>query len=481
MTETISLEETREPEKFGTFVGVYVPSILMLFGVIIFLRLGWITGQAGLFTTLCVVSLGTLIALLTILSMASIATNIELGKGGIYYILSRSLGVDVGAALGIPLFLNQSLCVAFCAVGFAESLHDLMPSWPITTIGVVTLLCSAACSCASLKGALKTQVVIFVIMIFSLMSLFTGGDLRDSSITYEPSQIPLGFWGVFALFFPAMTGMESSISLSGDLRNPSRSLPIGAISALLTGYAIYMLIPVFLAQHVPLERLRSDTMVIQDLSSVPALIIAGIWAATLSGVLGGLLGAPRTLQAIAEDGVAPSLFKKTYGKNSEPVFATIFTFLIALTCIIFGSINQIAPVMTMICLSCYGVLNLAAGLETFLGNPSWRPRVRVHWALSFLGSLLCLIAMLMIGSGSALMVFGLMLSLYFLNKKRQIQTSWEDITQGILHFISRYAIYRLAYTEGCSKTWRPHFLVFAKKLEEQTDSFVKIIQSIQPK
>lgn len=473
------MNETSKPAGFGTFVGVFVPCILMLFGVIIFLRLGWITGYAGLYQTWMIITLSALIALFTALSMSAIATNTELGKGGIYYILSRSLGLEAGAALGLPLFIKQSLSVAFCTVGFAESLHDLMPSWPLTTIGIVTLILFTGCACASLKGALKLQVGIFIALLASLVALFMGTELRqDLPAAYEPPPPTLGFWGIFAIFFPAMTGMESSVSLSGDLRNPSRSLPLGTILALLAAYAVYMVIPLFLVWHVPLEILQQDTFVMQKLAIVPSLIIVGIWAATLSSALGGLLGAPRTLQAIAEDGVVPAIFAKTYGPNKEPIIATLVTFAIALVSIYFGSVNKLAPMLTMICLICYGVLNFSAGLETLMGNPSWRPRFHVHWVISFAGALLCLVAMLMIDPGNSLLAFALVIGIYLLMKRRHFNTSWEDLRQGILLFISRFAVYRLAYSEGCSKSWRPHFLVFTKRPEEHSHSLVKFSQSI---
>lgn len=473
------MKNNAQPAGFGTFIGVFVPCILMLFGVIIFLRMGWITGYAGLYQTWMIITLAALITLLTALSMAAIATNTELGKGGLYYILSRSLGLEAGAALGLPLFIKQSLSVAFCTVGFAESLHDLMPAWSITNIGIVTLILFTACACFSLQGALKLQVGIFIALMASLVALFTGGEPRqDLPTAFEPPPAMLSFWGIFAIFFPAMTGMESSVSLSGDLRNPSRSLPLGTITALLAAYAVYMLIPPFLLWHVPLEVLQQDTLVMQKMAYFPSLIIVGIWAATLSSALGGLLGAPRTLQAIAEDGVVPALFAKTYGPNKEPIAATLVTFVIALFSIYFGSVNKIAPMLTMICLICYGVLNFSAGLETLMGNPSWRPRFRVHWAISFTGAILCLIAMLMIDPGNFLLAFALVMGIYLLMKRRQLHTSWEDMRQGILLFISRFAVYRLAYSEGCSKSWRPHFLVFTKRPEEHSHSLVKFSQSI---
>ncbi|MBA2727530.1 MAG: amino acid permease [Parachlamydiaceae bacterium] len=483
ITANIDLSEevrVEEEHKFGTFLGVFVPCILMLFGVIIFLRLGWIVGIIGINEALIIITLSALIALVTTLSMSAIATNNVVGKGGVYYMLSRSLGIEVGGAVGIPMYIRESLTIAFCCIGFSESLHDLVPSWSIANIGLVTLCVLTALAYTSLRGALKVQMVIFVVIAISLISLFTGGELAPvPDDVYTPAPLTsIGFWAVFAIFFPAMTGLESSVSLSGDLRNPSRSLPIGTISAMIIAYLIYVGISLFLAYRVPMDRLAQDPLIMQDLASVPSLIVLGIWGCTLSSTLGGLLSAPRTLQAIADDGLAPKVFSKTFGPMSEPRIATLATFCIAVMGTYFGSVNVLAPLLTMVSLICYGVLNLSAGMETLMANPSWRPRFRVHWSISLIGAALCLIAMLMIDAGSALLSLLFVAALYFFVRKRKYESSWTDIRDGLLLFFSRTAIYSLAYAETPSKSWRPHFLVFTKSTSEHSTGLLKFAQGI---
>lgn len=458
---------TEKRANLGTFMGVYIPSILMVFGVIIFLRLGWIVGQ-GFSSALLIITLASFIAFVTTLSMASISTNIEVGKGGVYYLLSRSLGIEVGSAIGIPLYFKQCLSIAFCVIGFAESLHDLIPHWSITTIGIWTLLTLTLLAYFSLNGALKVQLGIFIAIIASLVSLFLGGKERlpEMPTSSLPESFELaGFWTVFAIFFPAMTGIESSVSLSGDLKNPSKSLPWGTITALLSAYVIYMFIAYFLHMNVTAELLNSNPFIIQAISRFPALIVLGIWGATISSALGGLLGAPRTLQALAEDGVVPGIFGKNFGTTNEPRVATLVTCLIALGGIYYGSVNLIAPLLTMICLICYAVLNLSAGIETLMDNPSWRPRFRVHWSISLFGAALCFVTMMMFDPGNAMIALSFVFSIYMIAKRRQLANSWDDIREGILLFFSRFAIYRLALSDSISKSWRPHFLVFAKSSE----------------
>lgn len=477
-----SREKVEEKEKgFGTFIGVFVPSILMLFGVIIFLRLGWIVGQVGLSTTLMIVTSAAFIAFVTTLSMTAIATNIEIGKGGVYYILSRSLGIEIGAAIGLPLYVKQSLSIAFCVIGFAESLHDLIPQWPIVSISIATLIVLTALAYFSLSGALKIQVFIFVSLIASLISLFMGGGefISPSPETFTPEPATsLGFWTIFAIFFPAMTGVEATVSLSGDLRKPERSLPLGTLSALLVAYAIYMLIPVFLVKNVSLELLSADPLIMQNIARIPSLIILGIWGATISSALGGLLGAPRMLQALAEDGVVPRIFARTFGKDKQPRIATLTTFCISFCGVYFGSVNVLAPLLAMICLICYGVLNFSAGFETLMANPSWRPRFRIHWSISMLGALLCVLTMLMIDAGAAIMAVALIILFYLIAKRRALSGAWDDMRYGILVFFSRFAIYQLAYSKSVAKSWRPHFLVFSKNTEGYSNNLLEFTQAI---
>ena len=479
--QALSFKESAEKKKgLGTFLGVYVPTLLMLFGVIIFLRVGWITGQAGLPATLIIVSLSALVCLVTLLSLTAIATNIEIGNGGVYYIISRSLGIEVGCAIGLPLYLRQTLSIAFSIVGFAESLHNLIPSLPITIIGVWSLAALSALAYFSLKGALKIQVVIFIVIIASLLSLFTGGNLalaHPDDVTLIPSR-SLGFWGLFALFFPAMTGVESSISLSGDLRKPSRSIPLGTITALLTAYAVYIAMPIFFSYRIPTDRLATDPFIVSSIARIPALIILGFWGATLSSALGGLLGAPRTLQALANDGVVPKIFGKISGHSRSPQIATVTTFVISLIGVYFGSINVIAPLLTMICLICYGVLNLSVGLEALMANPSWRPRFKIHWSLSIFAAGLCLFTMLMIGVGQALIALLLVAIIYLIAKRQQLHSSWDDMRLGILMYFTRQGIYRLAYAKKASISWRPHFLVFAKGTQKDPNNLVRFSQAI---
>ncbi|MEW5800541.1 MAG: Na-K-Cl cotransporter [bacterium] len=454
--------EKDEQKGFGTFKGVYLPSILTIFGVIMYLRLGWVVGNVGLFLTLVIVTMASAITFLTGLSISATATNMKVKGGGAYFMISRSLGVEAGAAVGLPLYLAQAVGISFYIVGFAESVHNLLPWIPLPVIGVASLLALTVLAYISADLALRIQLIIFIMITSSLVSLFLGGPpagaVQTAPVTLA-SRAP--FWVVFAVFFPAVTGIEAGISMSGDLKDPSRSLPLGTLAAVLTGYVVYMVIPVFLSSVVSGEALRSNPLIMKDVALVGGLILVGIWGATLSSALGALLGAPRTLQALARDRVVPRFLGKGFGPLDTPRIATAVSFCVALFGILMGDLNAIAPVLSMFFLTSYGVLNLIAGLEGLIANPSWRPTFRTPWPLSLLGAALCVAAMFMIDPGSTFMAAFVIAVIYYLMTRRELRPSWPDIRRSIFMSMARYSIYRLEDSEVDTRSWRPNILVLS--------------------
>lgn len=461
---------------FGAFQGVFTPSILTILGVIMFLRFGWVLGNVGLPLTLLIVTISTSITLLTGLSLSATATNMKVGGGGAYFLISRSLGPEVGAAIGLPLFMAQALGIAFYISGFSEAVVDVvdLAPWlemlpgPLADlsegrlIAVITLIVLTILATISASLALKTQLFILAAIFMALVSFFTGG-APDQNYVLPGVEVPdkLGFWVVFAVFFPAVTGIEAGIAMSGDLENPAKSLPKGTIAAVLTGYAVYMIIPVFLVYIIRDEQiLLTRPLIMQEVARWGTLILVGVWAATLSSALGALLGAPRTLQALSRDTILPKWVGRGFGASNDPRIATLLSFVLALAAILLGDLNVIAPVLSMFFLTSYGLINLSAGLEGLIESPTWRPQFRFPWWGSLIGAAACFITMLMINLGAtfaALLITG---SLYAIMKHRQIRANWGDTRQGILMLLVRFAIRRLVSRPADERNWRPNVLVF---------------------
>ncbi|MEM9569179.1 MAG: amino acid permease, partial [Cyanobacteria bacterium P01_E01_bin.34] len=388
----ISQLPSEEKPGLGTLGGVYTPSILTILGVIMYLRFGWVLGNVGLTSTLLIVTMATAITLLTGLSVSEIATDRIVRGGGAYFMISRSLGIEVGGAVGIPLFIAQTLSVALYTIGFAESLVQVVPNFDPKLVAIAATILVAVLAIKSADLAIRAQYFIMAAIALSLISFFFGKPL--DTISPELMGLPVeggeSFWPVFAVFFPAVTGIMAGVSMSGDLKAPSKSIPIGTLAAIATGYVIYMAIPLFLARRADAASLVADPFIMQRTALFGPAIVAGVMGATLSSALGSILSAPRTLQALARDRVLPKWLRilgTGNGDSDEPRIGTVVTLGISLLAVALGDLNAIAPVLTMFFLTTYLVLNVAAGIESFLKSPSFRPTFKVHWSLSILGAL----------------------------------------------------------------------------------------------
>ena len=456
---------------FGTFKGVYTPSVLTIFGVIMYLRFGWVLGNVGLTGTLLIVTIATSITFFTGLSISAMATNMKVGVGGAYYIISRSLGLEAGVAIGLPLFFARAFGVAFYIAGFTEAVMALLGMDPATAvmtaklISAGTLILLTALAYISADLALKVQFFIFVAIGASLVSLFMGhpamADLAVPAGTVIPPKV--SFWVVFAVFFPAVTGIEAGLGLSGDLKNPAKALPLGTLAAVVTGYIVYMALPVFLSAKVQNpDILLVDFNIMSSIARWGSLIVLGVIAASLSSALGSLLGAPRMLQALANDRVIPRFIGRGFGKDkADPRIATAISFAVALGAVLLGDLNLIAPILSMFFLLSYGLLNLSAGLEGLIESPSWRPKFKVHYGISLLGSAACFTVMLMINAGATIIALLITALVFYLVKRRRLNAHWIDMRYGILTLIVRFAIQRLNKLKPDERTWRPNILALS--------------------
>ncbi|MDF9796680.1 solute carrier family 12 sodium/potassium/chloride transporter 2 [Catalinimonas alkaloidigena] len=451
--------------KLGTFGGVFVPSLLTILGVIMYLRFGWVVGNVGLFGTLIIVTLSTSITFLTALSIAAISTDQVVKTGGAYYMISRSLGIETGGAVGIPLFLAQALSVALYVIGFAESLTEVFPAFNIKVVGIVVTVLISLLALYSTQATIKTQYFILAAIALSLISLLLGKPLEDTQIEMwgAPAHRSENFWVVFAVFFPAVTGIMAGVNLSGDLKNPSKSIPKGTFMAVGVGYIIYMLLPIILAGRADATTLLTEPLIMRRLAWWGDAILLGVWGATLSSAVGSLLGAPRILQALASDRVLPHYLQwlgRGNGKYNIPRAGTLLTMVLAIVAVYLGNLDIIAPVLSMFFLTTYGVLNIAAGVENLLGSPSFRPSFRVHWFFSFLGAIGCLAVMFLINA-TATVVAAFFVSMIFIwLKRRGIQTAFGDVRRGVWLAIARSALLRVNKVAD-PKNWRPNILILS--------------------
>ncbi len=456
----------------GTFSGVFTPSILTILGIILFLRLGYVVGNAGLGRALLIIGLANIISILTSVSLSAIATNIKVKVGGVYYIISRTLGVEFGGAIGIVLFLAQSVSVAFYCIGFAEAIMSILPERVHISLQLIAILAVSFLFVFSWLGAnwaTRFQYVVMGMLAVALLSFFTGGMVRwDSELLDRNWFAPIGgpdFWILFAIFFPAVTGFTQGVSMSGDLRDPGRSLPLGTFLAVGISIIIYFIVAVMFAAALPGDVLIHDYGSMKRIARVDFLIDVGVIAATLSSAMASLLGAPRILQSLAHDRIFPFLlpFAKGSGETNNPRRGVLLSAGIAFSTIGLGNLNLIASVVSMFFLISYGLLNYATFYEAQASSPSFRPRFRWFDArLSLLGWLMCLGAMLAIDLAAGLVAISVLFAIYQYLKRTAGPARWADSRRSYHLQHMREHLRAAASEPEHPRDWRPQILAFSK-------------------
>jgi amino acid transporter len=461
------------PKKtLGTFAGVFTPSILTILGIILFLRTGYVVGYTGLSWTLLIIALSSVIALLTATSLAAIATNIQVKGGGDYYLISRTLGVEYGAAIGIVLFLAQTLSIAFYCFGFGEALAGVMPQHPYLTPRILAGALMALLFVFAWLGAdwaSRLQMAIMTVLAVALVSFFLGGIEGWSSETLRANwrrpADALPFWAAFALFFPAVTGFTQGVSMSGDLRDPAKSLPVGTFAAIGLSTVVYLAAAVVFAAALPAEVLREDYLAMSRIALSGALVTAGVMAATSSSAMASYMGAPRILQALAADRVFPFLnyFAEGTRQDNNPRRGVLLSTAIGLTVIAVGNLNTIAPMVAMFFLISYGLLNYATYYESRAASPHFRPQFKYsHKHLSLAGAVGCLVAMLAIEPAYAIIAVSLLFAIHQFVERTVGKTQWADSQRSYNFQRIRALLIEMGEDEPHARDWRPQILVFSK-------------------
>lgn len=457
-----------EARKFGTFGGVFVPNVLTILGVIMFLRSGWVVGNAGLKQAVVMLCLANALTLVSALSLSAIATNTKAQGGGAYFLVSRSLGLAFGGSIGVPLFLAQAISVAFYIVGFTESVQYLWPEIDVRLFSLGTLGVLFVVAWFGADLAIKAQFFILLILGLSLLSFFGGFEVKEGWRATLESDYGKGenFWTVFAIFFPAVTGIMSGVSMSGDLKDPTRSIPRGTIYAVVFTFAVYLLQLIWLTLTSDRTELVENSMAMKQVALYPQLIIAGLWAATLSSALASLVAAPRTLQALGKDRVLPRFLAKGYGPSKEPRMALVASLAIALVCVALGDLNLIAPLISMFFLATYGAVNFVAGLERWTGNPSYRPTFKVHWIVSLLGALACFAVMILLDPVATTLSGLIIIVTYIVLARRMYKTAWGDMRSGFWFSMARMGLLKFSASHQHTRNWRPAIMVLLSNLKD---------------
>lgn len=474
-----------EGKKFGTFGGVFTPSILTILGVIMYLRMGWVVGHAGLTLAIGIVLFAHLISITTGLSISSIATDKKVGAGGVYYVLSRSLGLPIGGALGITLFVATALSIALYLVGFAEIFNEfwhigyvenevgelvkspkILNSYRLT--GSLALLVLTIIAFISTSIAIKSQYIILSIIFLSLGALFLGnGNNPEAVVAAVVTNEKIAWATLFAVFFPAVTGFTAGVAMSGDLKNPKKAIPIGTMGAIAVGLVIYLTLAIFLDYSIDKETLINDPKALFNYALLPILVYCGVWGATLSSALGGILGGPRILQAMSVDKLTPKVFAKGVGKSNEPRNALILTVIIAQAGILIGDLNIIAEVVSMFYLAAYGFINLSFFLESW-ASADFKPTFKVKKWVGLFGFIATFGVMSQLNLPAMIAAFIIIGGIYLYFSRKQVVLGTGDIWQSVWATIVKKGLKRMETGNDHKRNWKPNTLLFSTNHDQRS-------------
>lgn len=464
------------PEGLSTFGGVFTPSILTILGIILFLRLGYVVGHAGLMRALIIIGIANAISILTSISIAAVSTNLKVKGGGVYYLISRTLGVEFGGALGIVLYLAQAVSIGFYCIGFGEAVA-VFSAHPAASPRVIALLAVAGLFVPAWFGsdwATRLQYLIMAFVGAALVSFYLGAfPAWDAATVSANWHTPAGgpsFWMLFAIFFPAVTGFTQGVNMSGDLADPGRSIPRGTFLAVGISMAVYFSAAVLFSGAMPLERLSTGTRAMHEASRWGFLIDAGVISATLSSALASYLSAPRILQSIAVDKAFTFLgpFAKGHGPADNPRRAVLLSAGIAGGTIAMGNLNMVAAVVSMFFLISYGLLNYATYFEASAGSPSFRPRFRFfHYRLSLLGALACLGTMLAIDVLTGVVAVSILFGVYQYLKRTVGPVRWADSRRSYHLSEIKGHLQGLVENPDHPRDWRPFILALSNGSERR--------------
>ncbi|XP_058268624.1 solute carrier family 12 member 2 isoform X3 [Hemibagrus wyckioides] len=525
--EEAAAKEAAEPKgvvKFGWVKGVLVRCMLNIWGVMLFIRMTWIVGQAGIVCSCIIIFMATVVTSITGCSTSAIATNGFVRGGGAYYLISRSLGPEFGGSIGLIFAFANAVAVAMYVVGFAETVVELLHESnlimldqinDIRIVGIITVIILLGISVAGMEWEAKAQIFLLVILITAIFNYFIGTFIPidskkpqgffsyDSGILVEnllPDFRGETFFSVFAIFFPAATGILAGANISGDLADPQMAIPKGTLLAIVITGIVYVGVAVSAGACIVRDAtglkvnetspnctsaecafgfdfsscktfnttesckygLHNNFQIMSVVSGFGPLITAGIFSATLSSALASLVSAPKVFQALCKDNIYPGIagFGKGYGKNNEPLRGYFLTFGIALAFILIAELNVIAPIISNFFLASYALINFSVFHASLANSPGWRPSFKYYnmW-VSLAGAVLCCVVMFVINWWAALLTNVIVLSLYIYVNYKKPDVNWGSSTQALTYHQALTHSLQLCGVADHVKTFRPQCLV----------------------
>jgi amino acid transporter len=484
----MATEKEETTAGLGTFRGVYRPTVLTILGLMMYVREGWMVGQAGLLGAVIIILTTFVITGATALSLSSITTNIHIGAGGVFSIISKSLGLETGGSIGIPLYLGQALSGALYIYGFTEGWLYLFPGHSQWLVAYGIFLVAMAAVVISSKFAFRLQGVVMFVILLSLTSIilgvtdFGGHPIRSPQLwgTFEDAS----FWTLFAIFFPGGTGIMVGASMSGALDDPRRSIPRGTLWAVGTALVVYLGMAVWYSVMASPEELQANRLIVIERAAVSELVLAGLLASTFTAAISTIVASPQVLHALAEQKIVPrSQWLSQRTDNGDPRNATFVSALLIALTLLLGSLDAVAVLITMFFLLIYLTINVAIAIEQGLGLISFRPIFSIPRWIPVLGVVSCTFALFVINPVFALVALAISLGIYMYLVRRRLETPWQTVRSGIFVSLADWAFKRVARAldEPNERSWKPDLLVPVTS-REQLDGIFRFLRLLaEPK
>jgi len=518
----------------GLVLGVVFPCFANILGVILFLRLPWIMGKAGVWQGVCVVLFACCVTGITATSLAAVATNGKIQGGGAYFIISRSMGPAIGSAVGVCFFLANSIGSAMYLIGFVEAWEIASPDTQIAGVGTlnnvratgfVTLAFAVLAVGLGIKMVARVSLLFLFVMFFAIFCMYMGNFLGPEAAgttpgSYELQQATEGGsietllltwtgvssqyfkenWGpaygaqqrafpldkdeysfvkLLAMWFPAVTGFEAGSNRSADLSEPGRDIPRGTFFAQIMTSLIYVSFAILFASAAPRGTLLDDKFFAAS-SAWPArqCVVYGVMASSIGAGLTSLVSGTRLLAAIAADGNLPILKRFAARPGKEPKASLVCCSILSACAIAIGELNSVAPILTMFFLMCYTCVNLSCAILGAVNDPNWRPTFHFyHWLVSLAGACLCIWLMFTMSWVTALVAiaFCSIILVYAYHSSSAIR--YGDGWQGLKFRLVRYFLLKMDLRMH-AKNWRPQLLVVTSVSvsKERTETRLEVEQ-----
>ena len=475
---------------FGA-MAVFMTAISTILGAILFLRFGYALAHVGLGGLLAIIIIGHIVTVPTALAVAEIATNQRVQGGGAYFIISRSFGLNIGGAIGLALYLSQAVSVAFYIIAFGEAFDPLIPYLPfevdtyVFKKAIILILMTILSTVVLLRGAnigMKALYGVVALLILSIIFFLMGKPIEEGIIVSLNNTIEGGdrFFLVFTIIFPAFTGIATGLGLSGDLKDPKKSIPKGTLLATLVGMLIYIAVAFKLASSATPEAMAGDQLIMSKIAVWGPIVPIGLGAACLSSAIGSLLVAPRTLQAIGFDCILPfdnfnNWIAKGRKTDNEPINGSVITIIIAYFFIIIGDVDFVAQIIAMFFMITYGFICLISFLEHFAADPSYRPTFKYNkWYFSLIGAILSFWLMFQMGWAYAALASLLMaITYYFITVASPERQGLEKLFKGVIFQLSRQIqiFVQRANKDELENHWRPFAICVSEDSFKRQSAF----------